>query len=223
MSYSRWGRSKPLRRGRRLPGCLLLVLSLFLGLLILAELRLAPLILEAASDKACSQVLSALNSAAAVQVEQSGLGDYQDVMYIERDAQGRVTLLAPDAMSLNRLITATTREAVDSLEQLQGQSLSLPLGALTGSSLLAGLGPEVRVRFRALGRPAVVLEDEFTSAGVNQVRHSIWLKLSAQVRILIPFSRHSSEVSATILLCEGVIVGYTPDTYVGLSAFGGQN
>ena len=66
------------------------------------------------------------------------------------------------------------------------------------------------------GAPQAELRDSFTAAGVNQTRHSIYLELSCGIRVISPFSRQELLVSTTMLLAEGIIVGYVPDTYLSI-------
>lgn len=207
-----WGRGDRRRRRRRLllPAVLLALFWLLL------EHTLSPLLMTAAQEQARTQALYALTEAASRQIAAHGEPEYQQMVAVERDDSGRVTLLTPNTALFNTLINDVTLDAVASLEQLSHQSLSLPLGAVTGSALLSGLGPDVSFRLRMLGTPRVKVEDEFSEAGINQVRHRIWLELSAEVRVLAPFSRDTTTATATVLLAESVIVGYTPDTYVTL-------
>ena len=205
------------RGGRRVPA-LLLLLVMAAAVFMLLETTLSPPLLAAAEDQARTRALTALTAAAGRQIEKNGADDYRQLVSVERDEQGRVTLLLPNTGLYNSLIRDITLDAADSLDDLSRQRLILPAGLVTGSALLSGLGPDVRFRMRMLGTPSVQVEDELTAAGINQVRHRIWLELSAEVRVLAPFSRDTTTVTATVLLAEGLIVGYVPETYVGVSS-----
>ena len=209
----RWGRCG---RGVRFRPLLLLPAFLLAGCFLLMESTMGPLLMTAAQEQARTQALIALTEAASRQIEQCGADDYRQLISVERDENGRVSLLIPNTPLYNSLIAAVALDAADSLERLSKQKIGLPMGAASGSVLLSGLGPDINFRLRVLGTPSVRVEDEFTDAGINQVRHRIWLELSADVRVLAPFSRSTSTVTATVLLAESVIVGYTPETYVEL-------
>ena len=183
----------------------------------LLETTVTPPLLTAAQEQARTRALAALTEAAGRQIEKNGADDYRRLIQIERDENGRAALLLPNTSLYNALIHDITLDAADSLEQLSRQRIQLPAGVVTGSSLLSGLGPDVPFRIRVLGTPGVQVEDELTAAGVNQVRHRIWLDISAEIRVLAPFSRETAEVHATVLLAEGLIVGYAPDAYLGIA------
>lgn len=214
-----WGRRRGYRRQGRRALALWLLMPLLVVLFLFVEMQLAPLIETAAAQKAHSTALRAMTEA----VNRTVAGyqdacDYQTLMHIERDSDGRITLLAPDTMLLNELITETVGAIETDLNSIGKQKLSLPLGSVTGSPLFAALGPEISFGFRVLGAPSVAVEDDFTSAGINQVRHRIYLTVTSELRVIVPFSRASSEVTTTVLLCEGIIVGYTPEAYFELNA-----
>lgn len=57
---------------------------------------------------------------------------------------------------------------------------------------------------------------EFTSAGINQTRHRIYMQLSATVRIVIPTGAKLVEVLSLAPIAETVIVGNVPDSFVNV-------
>ncbi|MBR2783104.1 MAG: sporulation protein YunB [Firmicutes bacterium] len=208
-------RRLPGRKGR--PWRLLMAVALTASLLVTMESSLSPLLLTAGSEQARAKALAVLTAAARRGIERSGAGDYRELVSVERDGEGRAALLLPNVALYNELIADITLAAAAGLEQLSRQSLSLPAGAASGSTLLSGMGPDIRFRLRVLGTPSVRIRDELTAAGINQVRHRIWLEITAELRILAPFSHETTSVTAPVLLAEGLIVGGTPQVYAGLS------
>ena len=57
---------------------------------------------------------------------------------------------------------------------------------------------------------------EFENAGINQTRHRVYLKVSAQVRIVAPLSGSAIEVQTVVPITEMIIVGDVPDTYINV-------
>lgn len=207
------------RRKRGHSRKLLLLLCLAAALLVGLELLLAPSVSALAQQRSRSLALQAMTQAILAQSGEDGLG-YQELVSAERDEQGRVSLLVTDTRRLNRLVSAVSLDAGNRLEALSRQQMHLPLGSVLGSTLMAGRGPSIPFRFTALGAPGSELRSEFSAAGVNQTRHSIYLDLSCKIRVIAPFSRQEMQVSATMLLAEGIILGDVPDTYLSLE--GGQ-
>jgi sporulation protein YunB len=210
-----WKRAK---RRRRSGGKLILALLLLLSLFVFVERQFSPLVEAAAGKEAHNLAFAALQQSIARQIAgYTDASDYQKLVHIERDSDGRITLLAPDTMLMNDLINKIALDVEQTLDQASGSKFSLPLGALSGSKLLATTGPDLRFGFRIVAAPRVNIFDDFTSAGINQVRHRIYVNVEADLRVIAPLARQDETVSASVLLSEGIIVGYTPDTYVNIS------
>ena len=94
--------------------------------------------------------------------------------------------------------------------------LAIPLGNLTGIVLFSALGPSVRVRVQSVGDVKTAYENEFTSAGVNQTKHSIYLNTEVTVYLLIPGEIIPVTVQERVCVAETIIVGDVPDTYLNL-------
>ena len=95
----------------------------------------------------------------------------------------------------------------------QGLSLIHILGSLTGSPLLAGRGPRISVRMESVGSSSARFENQFESAGINQTKHRIVLRIDVYVSILLPGYSTVTQVTNEITVAETVIVGEVPGTY----------
>lgn len=67
------------------------------------------------------------------------------------------------------------------------------------------------------------LKSEFTSQGINQTLHRIYLNVKCRVNILTPFQDLEKEITNQVLLAENVIVGRIPNTYYNLEGINGSN
>ncbi len=92
----------------------------------------------------------------------------------------------------------------------------MPCGSFTGFKLLAGRGPGVKITISSVGDVETDLRSEFTSQGVNQTLHRVYLQVKCSVNILTPFDNISREIQNQVLLMENVIVGTIPNTYYHL-------
>ena len=113
----------------------------------------------------------------------------------------------------NRLQAAITQDVLTRLDQVSDTDLTLPIGTLTGSALLVGRGPSVRVKMQSVGSCSAHFENQFDQAGINQTTHRILLCVDVSMSILLPGFRTSTEVSNSFSVAETVIVGAVPDTY----------
>ncbi len=67
------------------------------------------------------------------------------------------------------------------------------------------------------------LRSEFTSQGINQTLHRVYLQVKCEVNILTPFDNISREITNQVLLMENVIVGNIPNTYYNLEGINGSS
>ena len=67
------------------------------------------------------------------------------------------------------------------------------------------------------------LRSEFTSQGINQTLHRVYLQVKCNVNIVTPYDSISREITNQVLLMENVIVGNIPNTYYNLEGLNGTS
>ena len=148
---------------------------------------------------------------------QGGEIDYGVLVEFEKDDSGHVTALKSNMAAFNRLQSRISDDILLRLSEVSTTMLSIPIGTLTGSSLLAGRGPVIKVKMQSVGSTTASFRNTFSSAGINQTRHQILLDVHVNVSILLPGFRTSTKVSNEISVAETVIVGSVPDNYTYFS------
>ncbi len=143
----------------------------------------------------------------------SGNIQYQDLISLEKNANGGVAALVSNMAEFNRLQSSITQDILDRLGEMSGTDLTIPVGTLMGSALLAGRGPAFSVRMQSTGSCSARFANEFTQAGINQTTHRIILCVDVSMSILLPGFRTSTTVSNSFAVAETVIVGEVPETY----------
>ncbi len=139
---------------------------------------------------------------------------YEDIVAIHKDKEGKIVLIQPNTVVLNRVIANTIEAVSYSMRQMNEDSVSVPLGQLSGIRLLAGAGPEMTVRVVPSSEVHVDLQNKFEQAGINQTRHLIYLVIDSKMRIAVPYLSDEVDVISTIPLAETIIVGEVPSSYV---------
>ena len=148
---------------------------------------------------------------------QGGEIDYSILVSFEKDAEGRVTALKSNMAAFNRLQSRIADDILLRLSEVSTTTLAIPVGTLTGSSLLAGRGPTIKVKMQSVGSTTASFRNTFSAAGINQTRHQILLDVQVNVSILLPGFRTSTKVNNEISVAETVIVGSVPQTYTYFS------
>ncbi|MBR3002213.1 MAG: sporulation protein YunB [Clostridia bacterium] len=89
-------------------------------------------------------------------------------------------------------------------------------GSFTGLKLLSGRGPRIKITISSIGNVKTDLKSEFSSKGINQTLHRVYLQVDCEVSILTPFDNITKRITNQVLIAEHVIVGHIPDTYYNL-------
>lgn len=199
-----------IRKGVRLLAFAALVSGLFL--LLTATARMRP-ILESLATARVSNTVTGIVTQAVYEAVQSGEISYDGLISFEKDSEGRITALYSNMAAFNRLQAGILSTILERIGQVSARDLSIPMGSLTGSTLLAGRGPSISVRMESVGSSTAWFENEFISAGINQTKHNIVLNIDVYVSILLPGFTTATKVSNSFTVAETVIVGSVPDTY----------
>lgn len=142
---------------------------------------------------------------------------YDGLVSFEKDTEGHITAVQSNMAAFNHLQAEILDTVLTRISQVPTGDLSIPIGSLTGSTLLAGRGPRITVRMESVGSSEANFRNAFTSAGINQTKHQIILTVDVSVSVLLPGFRTATKVSNSFIVAETVIVGTVPDTYTYFS------
>lgn len=198
-----------LRKILRMTAIIFLILS---AIFLLLEKNLEAVILDLAHARAEAMAVEYIHQAIQDVMGQGVI--YGDMMQVQTDAGGRVTMLQANAVRMNELATATALRAQEKLESAESQSVEIPLGAALGVPFLSALGPKVPVKIIPVSAVNANFSTEFESAGINQTRHKIFLSLLVSVRLVIPSGARQVSIAGQALIAEAIIVGQVPQSYV---------
>lgn len=142
--------------------------------------------------------------------------EYEDMITVFKDNDGKIILLQANAAELNRIMARVLQELTLELQQLGESMLQIPLGQVTGVSFLSGYGPRLDIKIIPAGQLYLELDNRFEQAGINQTRHLIYLNIEAVMLIAVPFMEQEVRAQSVIPLAESIIVGEVPQTYINL-------
>ena len=192
------------------------LLAALLALAIVAMAHLKPVLTSLATARV-SNMVNGIVTAAVNETIYSGGVDYDQLISFEKDNEGKITAVKSNMAEFNRLQSAIIDEVLEKLSEVTTKELSVPVGTLLGSPFLAGRGPLIRVRMQSVGSSSAHFENAFTSAGINQTKHQIYLVVDVYVSILLPGFSTTTKFSNTYSVAETVIVGSVPDNYTYFS------
>ncbi len=127
---------------------------------------------------------------------------------------GKIGSMSLNAASVNLFKSRFVRAVDEALEENAKFVVKIPLGAVTGSEVFAGMGPEIPVTVRMTGGAEAQITDEFTSAGINQTRHRVMLKVECSVYVFLGGNEGTANFSDEYCIAENIVVGTVPQTAV---------
>lgn len=204
---------------RKLPSFLsffiiVFILFLIIEIFLYAEKSLRPAILSIAELKADILATETINRALLDNISSELV--YTDLIKVERDESGRIVMANLDSIKINKLLAKTTLATQEALYAMEKQPFEIPLGEAMDSYILATYGPQIPVRLIPRGRVNTRIVDVFEEAGINQVRHKIYMEVFTEVRIVIPFISSPVEVLTTVPIADTIYPGEVPDTVINL-------
>jgi sporulation protein YunB len=190
-----------------------IILLTILVLFCILEFRLNPTILSLAEIQAKWKATEAVHNSILENITKEI--SYDDMIKIETNTKGEVVYIQANIVVINRIASKAILDAQNALDDLKSEHLSIPIGQITGSRLLAAYGPGIGFRVFPVGTVRLNVKDEFQNAGINQTRHKIYLEVISDMRIVFPFVKSTTQVKTDVAIADTVIVGPVPEHYWG--------
>nr|WP_084233946.1 sporulation protein YunB [Papillibacter cinnamivorans] len=184
--------------------------------LLAAGIYLKPLLSNMAVAKVSNSVTRAINETVTDELNEGEIS-YEKLISFEKDSDGKITALRSNMAEINRLQSGIVIALVERISETNTADLNIPIGNLTGISLLSGRGFRIPVRILSVSSATASFANQFTSAGINQTRHQIILNIKVQISILVPGFSTSATVEQQMNVAETVIVGSVPESYTFFS------
>ena len=200
------------RRKMHLGGIMVAVLALMcMFLLIRVSLLLRDLSGNMALSDAKDAAVDTVNEAMLLMMSR-GTYDYDYFVDIGVGEDGQVGSLNANMSRINAFSAAL----LDYVGQLDRKNIrvEIPLGNLTGSSLLLGRGPEITIQMIMLTSPHIKFRSELDAAGINQTEHRLLLDVVVDIDVLVPWGSVSTQATTEVLIAQTVIVGRVPNLFV---------
>lgn len=100
------------------------------------------------------------------------------------------------------------------LQNLQSRTEKIPLGLVMNSAILASYGPQIPVKMTPEGVVQVELGRRYENVGINMVLAEVYIRIIAEVAVIVPFNSDHEIVETEIPLSYVLIIGDTPMYYV---------
>lgn len=192
-----------------------MILILLITVVIIINNTLVPVFFELAEVEAVRIANQAINEAVDNEIENV---HYEDLITYKLDKNGNIVLMQPNTREINRFSSRLSLSIQRKLEKLEDVEVVIPVFRIIGLDLFAALGPNFKAKVLPAGfvhPPAI--RDSFEAAGINQIRHKIYLHVNINIKLIVPFVQKTTQVEADLPLIEVTIMGEVPQVYVGLN------
>ena len=142
---------------------------------------------------------------------------YDDLITIVRDSNGNVKMLQTNTKNVNKIISDIPLNIINKFQEKNTSDIFIYLGSALGLKLFSAQGPKIHIKIANVGNVDTKLVSEFTSQGINQTLHRVYLNLSCEVTILTPYNTIKQMIENQVLIAESVIVGTVPDAYYDIN------
>lgn len=129
------------------------------------------------------------------------------------DSRGKVTSFVLNYNEHMRITSETVDIVESSLKNIHEISDKIPLGQALGSPLIASFGPRIPVKMEPQGAVKVELNTRPMDVGINMVLVEVYIKVTEEVAIVIPFDLEPEVVETQIPISYLLVVGDVPMYY----------
>ena len=146
----------------------------------------------------------------AVESVMNGDYGYKDLVIIEKNSSGDVTMIMTESKKVNELATNIAIKTYEIINERTNEGVDIPLGAFSGIRLISGFGEKINMKLLTVSSVKCNIVSEFQEAGINQTRHLMYVDIVSEVSIITKVSKRTVSDVIRILAYDNLIVGKVP-------------
>lgn len=139
--------------------------------------------------------------------------NYDSIVNVSYTSNGEISYVSANQYVVNSITREVVKNAQFQILSLGEEGIKIPLGTFSGLSFFVGRGPNVKLQILPVGIVSSNFKSEFTSVGINNTLHQLFLDVTAKVELTMPFKNIEVITTSSVLLCEGIIIGKVPEVY----------
>jgi sporulation protein YunB len=212
MRRRKWKSQVRIPNGKRVFILLLMIVTLFAMLtFIFIEKNLQTPLMNVAKIRVKQIATRAINKAITERMAQAE--DVDKLVDWKTDNKGKVAGFMLNYAQHMKITSDTVQVAQGILDKLEKTQEHIPLGMAMNSAILASFGPNVPIRFVPAGAVKVDLSTRQKDAGINMLLVEVYIRIIAEVTIIIPFDTEPEIVETEIPISYLLVVGDVPMYY----------
>lgn len=209
-----WG-SRPARpRMRRRNFWLIaLIVTILLSVqsFIYIERNLRPPLMNIAKIRVKQTATQAINKAITEQV--ANQSESEKLIDWKMNGNGKISGFILNYAEHMKITSQTVSTVQETLEEMKSIPEHIPIGHALNSAIISSFGPRVPVKFEPVGAAKVELSTRERDVAINMVLVEVYIRITAEVTIIIPFDTDPELVETEIPISYLLVVGDVPMYY----------
>ena len=171
---------------------------------------------EYTSANITAELVDGINNAVLkILADNDAYRNYDNFVEISVGSDGNVSLINVNMLMVNLLLCDLTEKTQINVNNLCKEKIyNVPFYAITGSLMLAQLGKNIEIEVKPIGHVECKLSSKFDGVSINQTKHSIYVDVTAKVKMILPLYVKDLYVKTKVVVAESVIVGKVPEMYL---------
>ena len=142
--------------------------------------------------------------------------EYESLVNLEYNEEGKIIAINANIIEMNKLSSSISYKIQERLMHLEKVNVEIPIGKIMGWGMFSGYGPDIKVKLVPLGNIESSFKTEFSSEGINQTKHTIYIEVKCTVTTIAPFITDNITCDSRKTVAETIIVGDIPDNYYNI-------
>lgn len=209
-----WGTRPPKPRVRRRTFVIisLIVIMIFsIQAFVYVERNLRPPLMNIAKIRVKQVATQAINKAITDQVAQRS--ESEKLIDWKMNSNGKISGFMLNYAEHMSITSQTINTVQTTLIEMKNIPEHIPIGHALKSAIISSFGPRVPVKFEPVGSVKVDLSTRQKDAGINMILVEVYIRIVAEVTIIIPFDTEPELVETEIPISYLLVVGDVPMYY----------
>lgn len=208
--------SKPHGLRRKIGGWLIITAVLIIVFVLIFDISIRP-VFEKTTAYQCRLIAEkAINGAISDMLADENIS-YDTIITIKYGENGQVSSIESNVVTMNALKALSSQKINEAIEGIDEEKVGVSVGTASGIEFLYGRGPVMTLGLVPLGHAQTSFESRFTSQGINQTLHAVYLHVDVDVSAVAPWFSTTVNVGTDIIIAETIIVGSIPDSYTNIT------
>ncbi|WP_255314225.1 sporulation protein YunB [Bacillus sp. FJAT-26390] len=209
-----WGTNptRPRIRRRTIVIITLVVMMVFsIQSFVYIERNLRPPLMNIAKIRVKQVATQAINKAITEQV--ATRSDTDKLIDWKMNSNGKISGFMLNYAEHMSITSQTINTVQKTLNEMKDIPEHIPIGHALNSAIISSYGPRVPVKFEPVGAVKVDLSTRQKDAGINMILVEVYIRIIAEVTIIIPFDTEPEIVETDIPISYLLVVGDVPMYY----------